>query len=66
MINNLSINFESEGLQYSIKVPLEETNLPYNLAEAFREVMEKSNANTDIVIRMLIETFDYTNKEENE
>ena len=64
MIDNLSINFESEGLQYSIKVPSEDVNLPYNLAEAFREVIEKSNANTDIVIRMLIENFNYTSRED--
>lgn len=41
MITDLSIDYECEGLQYFIKVPSDDNNLPYNLAEAFREVIEK-------------------------
>jgi len=59
MIRDLSINFEEEGLQYFIKVPTEYDNLPYNLAEAFKEVMEKSNVNSEMVIESLIEHFGY-------
>lgn len=59
MIRDLSINFEEEGLQYFIKVPTEYNNLPYNLAEAFKEVMEKSNVNSEMVIESLIEHFGY-------
>lgn len=59
MIRYLSINFEDEGLQYCIKVPSEDDNLPWNLAEAFREVLRKANVNTDIVIKQLIEEFGY-------
>ncbi len=62
MITDLSINYEYEGLQYFIKVPSEDENLPYNLAEAFREVIEKSNANSDMVIEQLIQSFDYVTK----
>lgn len=62
MITDLSINYEYEGLQYFIKVPSEDNNLPYNLAEAFREVIEKSNANADMVIEQLIESFGYVTK----
>lgn len=62
MITDLSINYECGGLQYFIKVPSEDENLPYNLAEAFREVIEKSNANADMVIEQLIESFDYVTK----
>jgi hypothetical protein len=62
MITDLSINYECEGLQYFIKVPSEDNNLPYNLAEAFREVIEKSNANADMVIEQLIESFGYVTK----
>ena len=62
MISDLSINYEYEGLQYFIKVPSEDENLPYNLAEAFREVIEKSNANQDIVIEQLINSFGYVTK----
>ena len=65
MIRDLSINFEDEGLQYFIKVPTENDNLPYNLAEAFKEVMEKSNANSKMVIGELVDYFGYNpNKEE--
>lgn len=59
MIRDLSINFEESGLQYFIKVPTEDGNLPYNLSEAFREIIEKSNANSEMVIEMLIEHFGY-------
>jgi hypothetical protein len=62
MITDLSINYECEGLQYFIKVPSDDNNLPYNLAEAFREVIEKSNANSDIVIEQLIQNFGYVTK----
>lgn len=63
MITDLSINYECGGLQYFIKVPSDDNNLPYNLAEAFREVIEKSNANADMVIEQLIENFGYVTKE---
>ena len=63
MITDLSINYECGGLQYFIKVPSEDNNLPYNLAEAFEEVIKKSNANADIVIEQLIQNFDYVIKE---
>lgn len=56
MITDLSINYEYEGLQYFIKVPSVDENLPYNLAEAFKEVIKKSNANADMVIEQLIES----------
>lgn len=62
MITDLSINYECEGLQYFIKVPSDDNNLPYNLAEAFEEVIKKSNANADMVIEQLIENFGYVPK----
>ena len=63
MITDLSINYECAGLQYFIKVPSEDNNLPYNLAEAFEEVIKKSNANADIVIEQLIQNFGYVTKD---
>lgn len=65
MIRDLSINFEYEGLQHFIKVPTEDENLPYNLAEAFKEVITKSNANSEMVIDQLTEYFGYIPKDEN-
>lgn len=63
MITDLSINYECEGLQYFIKVPSDDNNLPYNLAEAFEEVIKKSNANADIVLKQLIRSFGYVTKD---
>lgn len=63
MISDLSINYECAGLQYFIKVPSEDYNLPYNLAEAFEEVIKKSNANADMVIEQLIQNFGYVTKD---
>ena len=63
MITDLSINYECGGLQYFIKVPSEDNNLPYNLAEAFEEVIKKSNANADMVIEQLIQNFGYVTKD---
>ena len=63
MITDLSINYECAGLQYFIKVPSEDNNLPYNLAEAFEEVIKKSNANANIVLKQLIESFGYVIKD---
>lgn len=63
MITDLSINYECGGLRYFIKVPSEDNNLPYNLAEAFEEVIKKSNANADIVLKQLIESFGYVTKD---
>ena len=63
MITDLSINYEYGGLQYFIKVPSEDNNLPYNLAEAFEEVIKKSNANADIVLKQLVESFGYVTKD---
>ena len=62
MISDLSINYEYAGLQYFIKVPSDDNNLPYNLAEAFEEVIKKSNANPDIVIEQLVQNFGYVTK----
>lgn len=62
MITDLSINYECAGLQYFIKVPSEDCNLPYNLAEAFEEV-KKSNANADIVLKQLVESFGNVTKD---
>lgn len=63
MISDLSINYECAGLQYFIKVSSEDCNLPYNLAEAFEEVIKKSNANADMVIEQLIQNFGYVTKD---
>lgn len=63
MIQNLTIEFEYNGLQYSIKVPDDIENLPYNLAAAFIEVTKLSDVNSDVIIGDLISEFGYSNEE---
>ena len=59
MITDLNINFNCEGLNYTINVPSEDDNLPFNLAEAVKEVIEHSNANPDIIIEELVDQYGY-------
>lgn len=45
MIQNLTITFTQDGINHTLDVPTEDENLPYNLAAAFAEVLNKSEAN---------------------
>lgn len=58
MINNLSIAYTYEGIDYTLSVKSDE-NLPFSLASAFSEVIRKSDANEEIVIEELINEFGY-------
>lgn len=57
MIDNLTINFESNGIAHTLNVPTMDDNLPDNLATAFIEVINQSEANADIVINDLKDEF---------
>ena len=52
MIENINISFTLDGLDYNISVPtdINYENIPYLLASAFTEVVQKSDANKEIVI----------------
>ena len=52
MIENINISFTRCGLDYNISIPTDVNyeNIPYLLASAFAEVVEKSNANKEMVI----------------
>ena len=52
MIENINISFTQNGLAYYISVPtdINYENIPYLIASAFAEVVEKSNANKEMVI----------------
>lgn len=52
MIENINISFTRCGLDYNISIPTDMNyeNIPYLLASAFAEVVEKSNANKEMVI----------------
>lgn len=54
MINNLTITFESNGITHTLSVPCEDENLSYNLATAFTEIIEQSDANIEMVISNLM------------
>ena len=60
MIENVNISFTLCGLDYNISVPIDNNyeNIPYLLASAFAEVVEKSNANKDIVIEQMKTIFE--------
>ncbi len=53
MIDTLTITFTQMGLTYTIDIPTEGNNLPYDLAQAFMEIIRKSGANEQIVMEQL-------------
>ena len=58
MINNIKISYIHNGI--NVTLSYEDTysdNLPYDLAEMFRKVIEDSNANYEIVIEQLKNSF---------
>ena len=59
MIDNLTINFECNGITHTLDVPTRDENLPYNLAIAFTEIIKQSDANSEIVIDNLKDEFAY-------
>lgn len=59
MIDNLTINFECNGITHTLSVPTRDENLPYNLATAFTEIIKQSDANSEMVIDNLKDEFAY-------
>ena len=59
MIDNLTINFEYNGIAHTLCVPTRDENLPYNLAMAFAEIIKQSDANSEMVIDNLKDEFAY-------
>lgn len=57
MIDNLTISFEHNGIAHTLNVPTRDENLPYNLATAFIEVINQSEANANIVVNDLKDEF---------
>lgn len=58
MFNNIKINYIYNGI--NVTLSYEDTysdNLPYDLAEMFRKVIEDSSANHEIVIEQLKKSF---------
>ena len=58
MIQEISIKIKSGGLTHTIQLDTDiDSNLPYDLAEAFIEVIRMTNANPDRVVEQLINEY---------
>ena len=58
MIDEISIKIKSGGLTHTIQLDTDiADNLPYDLAEAFIEVIRMTNANPDMVVEQLINEY---------
>lgn len=58
MIDEISINIKRGGLTHTIQLDTDmDSNLPYDLAEAFIEVIRMTNANPDMVVEQLINEY---------
>lgn len=58
MIDEIIIKIKSGGLTNTIQLDTDmDSNLPYDLAEAFIEVIRMTNANPDMVVEQLINEY---------
>lgn len=58
MIDEISINIKRGGLTHTIQLDTDmDSNLPYDLADAFIEVIRMTNANPDMVVVQLINEY---------
>lgn len=58
MIEYISINIKNGGLTHTISIDTDiDSNLPYDLAEAFAEVIRLTNANPNMVVEQLINEY---------
>lgn len=58
MIQDISIKIKSGGLTHTIQLDTDiDSNLPYDLADAFIEVIRMTNANPDRVVEQLINEY---------
>ena len=58
MIEYIFINIKNSGLTHTISIDTDiDGNLPYDLAEAFSEVIRLTNANSDMVVEQLINEY---------
>ena len=58
MIDEISIKIKSGGLTHTISIDTDiDGNLPYDLADAFIEVIRMTNANPDMVVEQLINEY---------
>lgn len=61
MIDEISIKIKNGSLTHTIQLDTDmNSNLPYDLAEAFIEVIRMTNANPDMVVEQLINEYGFT------
>ena len=59
MIEDLTISYVSNGIETTLTIKDEHyDNMPYNLADMFAKVIRESDANPQIVIERLKNTFE--------
>lgn len=59
MTDNIKVSYLINGVQVTLSIE-DSDNLPYDLAEMFRRVIDDTNANPDIVINELKDNYDTT------
>ena len=60
MIQDLTISYVCNGIETTLTIKDEHyDNMPYNLADMFVKVIRESDANAQIVIERLKNTFEY-------
>lgn len=58
MIDEIRINIKNGGLTHTISIDTDiDSNLPYDLAEAFAEVIRLTNANPNMVVEQIINEY---------
>ena len=58
MIQEISIKIKNSGLTHTISIDTDiDGNLPYDLADAFIEVIRLTNANPNMVIEQLVDEY---------
>lgn len=59
MTDNIKVSYLINGVQVTLSIE-DSDNLPYDLAEMFRRVIDDTNANPNIVINELKDNYDTT------
>lgn len=59
MIESLKLHYTKNNIHHTIEVDVsyDNDNLPYDLAEVFRQIIEDSDANPNIVLNELKDAF---------
>lgn len=64
MIDNIKISYHKDGVVTTMEMVDEwSDNLPYVLADMFKRVIDDTNANADIVIKELMDSYAYEQEE---